>query len=301
MPRVSVVIPFFNEERYLEEAVQSIRDQQLTDWELILVDDGSTNRSTQMARDLATQDERIRYVDHPGHQNRGRSASRNLGVANGTAPYVAFLDSDDVSLPNKLAEQVHVLETMPDVALVMGAIEYWHSWDPASTRADYVMLTGGVPDKQRLDPPEAVLALYPLGTGAPAGVTGLFRRSAFDAVGGFEERFRGLYDDQALLVKTYLRYPVFITSQIWYRYRQHDDSCCGQTSRTDYWRLRKVFLEWLAEHVGSSGDPRVVAAVRRARRELPYKKLTVPAYEVYDRLPEKFRRQLRTLTGRAAG
>jgi glycosyltransferase involved in cell wall biosynthesis len=297
MPLASVVLPFLNAERYLEEAVQSVRGQQLAEWELILVDDGSTDRSTLIARDLAAQDDRIRYVCHPGHENRGRSASRNLGVAHATAPYIAFLDADDVSMPNKLAEQADLLENMPDVAMVAGAILYWYSWDPESTKADRIVLTGGMADR-RLDPPEPALALYPLGQGGGAGITGLFRRSAFDAVGGFEERFRGLYDDQALLAKIYLRYPIYISSRAWYRYRQHNASCVGRTSRTDYWRLRGVFLDWLETYVGRVGDPRVLAAVRRARREIPYRRLTAPAYEMFDRLPEQLQRRMRLLAGR---
>jgi glycosyltransferase involved in cell wall biosynthesis len=298
MPVASIVLPFHNAARYLEEAVQSVHDQQLADWELLLVDDGSTDQSTVMARDLAAKDDRIRYIDHPGHENRGRSAARNLGVANATAPCVAFIDADDVWLPTKLAEQVDLLECMPDVAMVVGAIEYWYSWDPASTKVDRVVLTGGMAER-RLDPPEAALSLYPLGSGGGAGITGLIRRSEFDAVGGFEDCFRGLYDDQALLAKIYLRYPIYISSRTWYRYRQHSASCVGRTSRTDYWRLRGVFLEWLETYIGPPGDPQVLAAVRRARREVRYRILTAPAYGVFDRLPEEFQRRLRVLTGRS--
>ena len=184
------------------------------------------------------------------------SASRNLGVANGTAPYIAFLDADDVWTPDKLAEQVDLLDSMPDVAIVAGAIEYWHSWDPSSTQADRVVLTGGMADR-RLDPPEATLTLYPLGSAGSAGVTGLVRRTAFDVVGGFEERFRALYEDQAFLAKIFLRYPIYISGQTAYRWRQHSNSCVGQTSRTRYWRLRSVFLEWLETYVREHGDARV--------------------------------------------
>jgi len=297
-PLVSVVLIFLNEERYLEEAVQSVVDQRLADWELILVDDGSTDRSTLIARDLAARDDRIRFVDHPGHANRGMSASRNLGVAHATAPYIAFLDADDVWMPDKLAEQVDLMENMPDVAMVVGAIEYWYSWDPASTKADRVMLTGGLAER-RLDPPEAALALYPLGSGAGAGVTGLVRRSAFEAADGFVEPFRGLYEDQAFLAKIFLRYPIYISSRATYRYRQHDTSCIGRTSRADRRRLRGTFLVWLDTYVGPRGDARVVAAVRRARRELTYARLAAPVYEAYDRLPEELRVRLRALAGRS--
>jgi glycosyltransferase involved in cell wall biosynthesis len=297
MPVVTVVLPFLNAERYLEDAVQSVRSQQLADWELVLVDDGSTDGSTVMARDLAATDDRIRYVDHARHENLGSSASRNVGVAHGTAPYVAFIDADDVSMPNKLAEQVDLLENMPDVALVVGAIEYWYSWDPASTRADHVRRPGGMAD-QRLDPPESLLAVYPLGALGGAGITGLVRRSAFDAVGGFEERFRGLFDDQAFLAKIYLHCPIYISSQTWYRYRQHNASCVGRTSRMDHWRSRGAFLVWLETYVERFGDPRVLAAVRRARRRVRYGRLTVPMYEVFDRFPEELQRRVRALWGR---
>ncbi len=298
-PLVTVVIIFLNGERYLEEAVQSVFDQSLTLWELILVDDGSTDRSSEIACKFAAQDARIRYVEHPGHQNRGMSASRNLGVANGSAPYIAFLDADDVWLPNKLAEQVELLENNPEIALAAGAIEYWYSWDAVSVRADHVVLTGGLADR-RLEPPEAILTLHPLGPGGGAGVAVMVRRNVFDAVGGFEEQFRGLYEDQGFLTKVYLRYPIYISSRKWLRYRQHDTSCLGGMSRTSRLRLRREFLVWLQNYVGPSGDTRVIEAIRRARREIPLRLTIAPLYEVFDRLPQDLQTRLRVVAGRTA-
>lgn len=283
MPLVSVVLIFFNEERFIEEAVQSVRDQTLEDWELILVDDGSTDRSTLIARGLATEDEKIRYVEHPGHQNRGMSASRNLGVAHANAAYIALLDADDVWEPDKLSEQVDSLENMPDVAMICGALLYWYSWNPLATQADVVLLTGAMAER-RLNPPEAALTLYPLADGAGAGVDLLVRRSVFEAVDGFEDRFRGVYEDQAFLIKVFLRYPVFISSRSWYRYRQHENSCSAQVTRNDYVRLRRDFLVWLQEYTGPLADTRVQAAIRRASREVMYWRLTSPAHELYSRI-----------------
>jgi glycosyltransferase involved in cell wall biosynthesis len=281
---------FLDEERFLEEAVQSVRDQKLADWELILVDDGSTDRSTLMARDMAAQDDRIRYVDHPGHENRGMSASRNHGVAHAAAPYIAFLDADDVWEPDKLSEQVEVLESMPDVAMVVGAILYWYSWDPAPTKEDFVLLTGGGMAERRVDPPEAAFTLTPLGQRAGAGVDLLVRRSVFESVGGFEERFRGLFEDQAFLIKVFLRYRIYISSRAWLRYRQHDASCIGQMTPADYLRLRGDFLDWFREDDGRLGDTRVNAAVRRARRELPYQRLY---RRLSDSLPAEFKTRVK--------
>jgi glycosyltransferase involved in cell wall biosynthesis/O-antigen/teichoic acid export membrane protein len=304
VPLVSVVLIFHNDERFLEEAVQSVCGQRLADWELILVDDGSTDRSTQIARDLAAHDGRIRYVEHPRHENRGMSASRNLGVAHTTTPYIAFLDADDVWVPNKLAEQANLLDSMPDVALVCGAQLYWYSWDPEATYLDRTVLTGGIADR-RLDPPEATLALRPLGRGDSVEVDLLVRRTAFDAVGGFEERFRGLFEDQAFVAKILLRYPIYISSRVWLRYRHHNASTIAQTTRKDYWRLKGVFLDWLEEDAGRLADSRVSAAVRRARRELPYRRLTAPVHDaarrLFDCLPPQLRSHVNELRWRFKG
>jgi glycosyltransferase involved in cell wall biosynthesis len=289
MPVVSVVLIFLNEERFLEEAVQSVCDQTLTDWELILVDDGSTDGSTNIARERAARDARIRYVDHPGHENRGMAASRNLGAAHSSAPYLGFLDGDDVWLPGKLTEQVDLLENMPDVAMVNGALLYWSSWDPASEARDRNVLTGGVGDR-RLDPPEIALTMYPLGTADGAGVDLLVRRNVFDAVGGFEERFRGIFEDQSFMIKVFLRFPIYISSQVWIYYRQHDASECAQTSSSAYLRVRGVFLAWLTDDVERLGDPRVSDALRRARRQLRYKRLMAPLVDRVIPLLETLRR-----------
>ena len=283
MPVVSVVLIFLDEERFLEEAVHSVCAQTLADWELILVDDGSTDRSTQIARELASRDARICYLEHPRHENRGMAASRNLGAANTTAPYITFIDGDDAWVPTKLAEQVDLLERMPDVAMIGGAYRYWYSWDPASIDPDETVLTGGVADR-RIDPPEAALTVYPLAGVDGPGVDVLVRRSVFDAVGGFEERFRGMYDDQTFLIRVFLRYPIFISSRAWILYRQHGESCCAQISQSAYLRVRGAFLDWLKDDVERLGDRRVSAALRRARRQNRYRKLYWPAKELSRRL-----------------
>lgn len=278
MPLVSVVLIFLNEERFLEEAVQSVFDQTLTDWELILVDDGSTDRSTQIAQDFASQDNRIRYIVHAGHANRGMSASRNHGAAQAVSPYLAFLDGDDVWVETKLADQVGLLESMPDVALVVGAMLSWSSWDSAATKRDFAWVPGRIGNR-RLDPPEAALTFHPVGREIPGGVDLLVRRTVFETLGGFETRFHGLYEDQAFLFKVVLRYPIYVSSQVWILYRQHSASCISRTTRTDYWRLQGTFLRWLQGEVATLGDPHVLDAVRRARRKIPYRTLGALVHE----------------------
>src|SRR5215211_6343875 len=109
-PLVSVVIPFLNAERFIQEAIESVFAQTYDNWELLLVDDGSNDGSTRIALEYAERNSgRVRYLQHPGHRNRGVSASRNLGISSARGEYIAFLDADDVWLPHKLEQQVEIL------------------------------------------------------------------------------------------------------------------------------------------------------------------------------------------------
>ena len=115
MPRVSVIIPIFNSERYLSEAIASIRSQRFDDFELILLDDGSEDRSVEMARRAAKEDPRVIFVksDH-----RGVVYQRNAGVELAKAEFIAMMDSDDIALADRLACQVRHLEVHPECCAV---------------------------------------------------------------------------------------------------------------------------------------------------------------------------------------
>ena len=102
-PEVSVIIVFLDDERFLSEAIESVRAQTFDDWELILVDDGSSDGSQQIARSWIDRElGRSRYLTHPERENRGISAARNLGLKESRGGLIALLDSDDVWLPHTL-------------------------------------------------------------------------------------------------------------------------------------------------------------------------------------------------------
>src|ERR1700748_2175954 len=109
-PLVSVITAFFNEERFLADAIESVIKQKFTDWELILIDDGSSDSSTNIARFYANAYEgKIIYIEHEGHANKSTAASRNLGISKARGELVAFLDADDVWAPEKLIEQLKIM------------------------------------------------------------------------------------------------------------------------------------------------------------------------------------------------
>ena len=119
MPAVSVVMPVRNGERFLAEAVESILRQTLTDLELIVVDDGSTDTTPELLAAAARGDQRLRVeVRSP----EGLTAALNAGCALAAAPLVARMDADDVALPDRLERQAACLAAHPEVALLGGGI-----------------------------------------------------------------------------------------------------------------------------------------------------------------------------------
>lgn len=114
MPTVSVIIPTYNRAGYLREAVQSVLDQSFHDFEIIIVDDGSLDATREVAKNF--EDNRIRYYYQA---NSGRSIARNRGLELAEGDYIAFLDDDDLYLPNKILCQLLYLENEPEVDLVV--------------------------------------------------------------------------------------------------------------------------------------------------------------------------------------
>jgi glycosyltransferase involved in cell wall biosynthesis len=267
-PLVSCVVIFWNAERFLAEAIDSIRAQTYAAWELVLVDDGSTDGSTAIARRLAAADPaRIRYCEHPGHANRGMSAARNLGVREARGAYVAFLDSDDVWVPEKLAAQVAVLDAHPDAAMVYGRTLIWYGWTgrPEDAARDHVYDLG-VPPDSLVRPPALFFLLLENRVQTPTTCNAMLRREVFETLGGFDERFRGMYEDQVFFAKVHLEHAVYVAGACWARYRQHAGSASTAAERGDYHATRRPFLGWLARYVRERGftrDPRIRDAVRR--------------------------------------
>jgi teichuronic acid biosynthesis glycosyltransferase TuaG len=107
-PAISVVMPVYNAEAFLDEAIRSVLAQTREDWELLLVlDPGSADRSAEIAAGYAARDPRVRVLASP---KRGAAPTRNHGIENARGDYVAFLDSDDLWLPAKLARQVAFIQ-----------------------------------------------------------------------------------------------------------------------------------------------------------------------------------------------
>ena len=138
-PVVTVTIPILNAEKFLAEAIECVIAQTYPSWELLLVEDGSTDGSPEIAKRYARDwPGKIRYLEHPGHENRGMTESRNLGQRNSRGRYIARLDADDVLGPTTFEDQVRILEAHPDAALVYRPVQMWNTLDggPGHCRRD---------------------------------------------------------------------------------------------------------------------------------------------------------------------
>lgn len=268
---VSVSIPFRDREDFLAEAIESVLAQTYRQWELFLVDDGSTDRGGELARSYAARlPEKIRYLEHPNHGNFGVTRSRNLGASASRGEYLAFLDSDDVWLPNKLSHQIAVMEEFPRAGLCCGPSEYWYSWDPHADKHARDLVIPLSPPNRLYDPPLLFVQSYPIGKyGAPCPSSFLLRRRAFDLVGGFVQAFNPgtyqLYEDTAFLSKLYLEVPVYVTGVCTDRYRCHRDSISFRTQGNLEERERRFYFRWLEAYLRSQAvtDPAVWKVMRR--------------------------------------
>lgn len=118
-PKVSVVIPSFNRGKYIAATLNSILKQSFSDFEVIFIDDGSTDSTKEILNYYCQQDYRIKYFWQP---NSERAVARSYGMGLALGDYIALVDSDDIWYPHKLEQQVHILETNPDVILCYASV-----------------------------------------------------------------------------------------------------------------------------------------------------------------------------------
>ena len=172
MPAVSVITPAWNAAEYLGATIESVRAQTFDNWEMVVVDDGSTDGTVAVVERHAAADGRVRLIRQA---NAGPSAARNHGMRAATGQFFAFLDSDDLWLPGFLASQLAVFERHPDTALVTGN----------------GLFLGGPFDGRPTRPVTSDLPVLPLmeiiANERAVFIMTVFRRAVFDTIGGFDE------------------------------------------------------------------------------------------------------------------
>jgi glycosyltransferase involved in cell wall biosynthesis len=257
MPLVSVIVPFLDpDEDFFREAIGSVRAQSVGDWELLLVDDGSGVRATEFALRVAEScPGKIRYLEHEGHRNRGISASRNLGLRNAGGRYAAFIDADDLWIETKLERQTEVLETNPEASMLFGNSLYWYGWTGLTSDAEQNHVPSlGTHTLAIVDPPQYLTLVLRGRVAVPCMNSVIARLDAVMGCGGFEDSFPGLYEDQAFYAKMWLRYPVYVMSECWDKYRRHPNSMTIQADRAKALdEARLAYMNWLNDYLREQG------------------------------------------------
>ena len=204
-PTVSVLMTVYNRRRFLTDAVRSVLDSTFTDFELILVDDASTDGSLELAHDLAGGDERVAV--HANSHNLGDYPNRNHAASLANGEWLKYVDSDDLIYPHSLEVMVRAMKDHANAAAgLMHTVP--------SDRCPYPWV---------LSPAEAYEKHF-IGRGClSCGPTGaMIRRVSFEAVGGFDARW-GVLSDMDLWFRLAASHPtvLFPPGLIWWR--QHDD------------------------------------------------------------------------------
>ena len=171
-PRVTVVVAAFNGERFLQETLESAFAQDFDSFEVVFVDDGSEDRTGEIAQSFP-----VRYVRQ---ENQGLPAARNAGLALARGDLVAFLDDDDLLPPTKLRVQARYLDEHPETGCVLG-------------RQEWILEDGVEPPPLQRDPIFGELGGIQL-------VSAMFRRTVLDALGGFDPTYR-YAEDRDLFVR----------------------------------------------------------------------------------------------------
>ena len=219
--KISVIIPTYNRKKTLARAIQSVINQSLSPFEILIVDDGSNDGTEEWVKDNF---QNIKYIYQNNH---GVSSARNIGIENAYGDWVAFLDSDDEWLPNKLYEQVKAIDSNPE-------IKFFHTneiWIRNGIRVNQMKKHkkyGGYIFEKCLD----ICRISPS--------SALIQKEVFDNIGIFDESLR-VCEDYDLWLRITSKYPVvFLDVPLIYKYGGHADQLSKVNDGIESYRIQSL-------------------------------------------------------------
>lgn len=251
-PAISVIIATYNRAHFLRQTIESVFRQEFKDFELIVVDDGSTDDTRTVVQSFGS---RVRYYYQP---NQGPAAARNLGVQLAQAPWIAFQDSDDLCAPNHLEALYGYVREHPNYALVFGNGAYLDG--PEHNRSTII------PKKksQRLESHGVGLADLLAKSIVRLQAT-IISKSVYLFVGGMDESLR-ICHDLDLFFRLFARFPVKYIGQAVFLYRRHE----GNITRNEELRLTEN-IKVLEKFVREFPDAAEALGSGRIARRIAYR------------------------------
>jgi glycosyltransferase involved in cell wall biosynthesis len=242
--KVSVFIPNYNYARYLPRCLDSILSQTYQDFEIVIVDDGSTDNSHEVLMEYQGRyPQKIHYYWHPGHANKGVTASSNLAISKSRGEYLAWTGSDDEWYPDKLALQVEQLDRDTALGMTYSYADY--------IDADGRLLTGraGTDITSDSNPVGSILRFC-----HPPAMTTVIRRNCLQDVGLVDEKLRAC-EDWDLWIRIFSRWKVGFIEQSLAKYRIHGGNLSKKIDpRVDLYRILAMYenLEHKMDEVGGA-------------------------------------------------
>lgn len=274
IPRVSVVVPLFNAAKTITRTLESIFSAGYENLEVVVVDDGSQDASVEVVESYQSlhTDQQLALIHHPRRQNRGASASRNLGVEYATGKYVAFLDADDLYLSNRFQSSVRLMEDRPDLGAVFGTFLYEIAGQEGESQVRDITadLVAAVESQTLVSPEEESFLLQLLkGKAGLHTSTITIRKEVFFRAGGFPHFSYG--EDHALWLRIFATCRVArVDDSPLSVYRIHQDSLCSRGEQSPEFIFGPVHslidaAQWLRN------KPDAKAALKLIRAKLPEK------------------------------
>ncbi|VXD22702.1 Glycosyl transferase [Planktothrix serta PCC 8927] len=283
--QVSVIIPVYNGDRYLSQAIDSVLSQTYSNYEIIIVDDGSTDNTSEIIQHYVESCQDSSLIRYIFQSNQGVAAARNRGIEEARGELIALLDQDDVFLPKKLEHQVACFEANPNVAIVNSG---WRLIDHNNNKISDIEPWHNLPNLTL----ETWITRTPI---LPSAL--MFRRSAWQQIGGFDSRFNGVDDVDFIWRLALHEYSAIWLTEITVNYRQHEETVSNQKAReranlmidlhdkffsqpnlsTEVRKLEKIAryesLTWMAWHLYHTDHPQQMAEF--LQQSLPYTPYTV--------------------------
>lgn len=243
MPQVSVIIPCYNGQQYISQAIESVLDQTFHDFEIVVTNDGSTDSSVRRIEDFG--DPRIRLYNF--ERNRGVAAATNHCIEHAEGDYLAILDDDNVFLPSKLERQVKLLEEQPQIGAVL-------TWTRLIDDAGSDLNNSTHPYNSLFEQPNRTrqewLHHFFYRNNCLCHPSAMIRRQCYERVGTYDTRLSQLLDFD-LWIRLCRHYEIFILPEKLLKFRIHDDDSnlsgqsLGAQARHD-WQASKVLNNYLA-------------------------------------------------------
>ncbi len=265
MPFVSIITPCYNSAKYIGAAIESVRAQTFADWEMIVVDDGSTDNPASVVLPLSTLDPRVRLLQKA---NGGVASARNAGYASAApdSKYLYFLDADDTLKPEMLQKMLAYLETHLEVGLVFTApiLIDEHGAEMGLATAESGWCARRAPHGHlgsrwlRDDEPNTPLAsLFAVCTIIPS--VSVIRRSVYIQTPGWDETFGHMYEDLDVFLQIALRSEIHWLPPKLVFYRRHTTQATNNAER-EARQQAKLWGKWRAMMPGMTSEQRIVVA-----------------------------------------